>query len=88
MREGAITRDQDIQGGEPIVAGTRTPVRTVAVLFHITYPNDRARVLQALPHLSAAQIDAALRYYNEHRDEIDALIASQDLALQELALSQ
>lgn len=83
-----IERVPGVQGGEPVIAGTRTPVRTVAALFHITYPNDRDRVERALPHVTPEQIDAALCYYDDHRDEIDALIVRHEAAYQELALAR
>lgn len=85
MNLDIIERVPGIHGGEPTVAGTRTPVRTVAALFHITYPQDRERVLRALPHLRPEQVDAALCYYESHRDEIDALIARREAAYRELA---
>ena len=32
-------------------------------------------ILQALPHLSAAQVHAALAYYHDHQEDIDRDIA-------------
>jgi uncharacterized protein (DUF433 family) len=88
MEVDGIERVPGIHGGEPIITGTRTPVRTVAALYYITYPNNRGRVAAALPHLSPEQLDAALRYYAENTAEIDDLIARQEVAFQELALSR
>jgi uncharacterized protein (DUF433 family) len=70
-----ITRIPGVQGGEPVVVGTRTPVRTIAILYHETYAYDLAKVLASLPHLTSTQVDAALAYYRDHRAEIDALSA-------------
>jgi uncharacterized protein (DUF433 family) len=83
-----ITRTPGVQGGEPVLAGTRTPVRTVAVLFHVTYPGDQERVARALPHLRAAQIDAALAYYDCHRNEIDQLIEENRKAFEAFSVTQ
>jgi uncharacterized protein (DUF433 family) len=79
--EKFVTRIPGVQGGEPIIVGTRTPVRTIATLYHVTYPGDLDRVLAALPHLNQAQIEAGLAYYRDHRDEIDADIERQRAAL-------
>jgi uncharacterized protein (DUF433 family) len=76
-----ITSVPDVQGGEPIVRGTRTPVRTIAVLFHQTYAGNPAEARNALPHLTQPQIDAALAYFALHRAEIDTLIARHANAL-------
>ena len=79
-----IERTEGIQGGEPVLWGTRTPVRTVAILFHVTYPGDINEVREALPHLTPVQIDAALAYYDDHRTEIDGYIAEHERVLNEL----
>lgn len=81
--EQHITRTPGVQGGEPVVRGTRTPVRTIAILYHETYPDDLERVRASLPHLEPVQIEAALEYYRAHRPEIDAAIERHRKALQE-----
>lgn len=68
-----IVRNPRILFGEPIIEGTRIPVRSV-VLFHYSYGNI-AGVLSALPTLSASDVETALRFYREHRDEINKHIA-------------
>jgi uncharacterized protein (DUF433 family) len=83
-----IERVEGVQGGEPVVCGTRTPVSTIAILFHVTYPNDIDEVRRALPHLTAEQIDAALAYYQAHRDEIDADIQRHEQALRDFLRQQ
>jgi uncharacterized protein (DUF433 family) len=67
-----IVCSPEIQGGAPVVRGTRTPVRSIATLFFKTYPNDLAAVLAALPHLTVEQIQIAIQYYEAHRADIDA----------------
>jgi uncharacterized protein (DUF433 family) len=79
----AITRTPGVQGGEPCVAGTRTPVRSIAILYYEIY-QDRFEVQRALPHLTLEQIDTALTYYLDHKAEIDALIEGHERALREL----
>ena len=79
-----ITRVKGVQGGEPILKGTRTPVRSVAVLYHFTYLGDLAKVQAALPHLEPDQIEAALAYYEDHQEEIHADLRRHEKALEAL----
>lgn len=78
-----VTRVPGVQGGEPVLVGTRTPVRSIAVLYWRTYPKQIDEVQAALPHLTRIQLDAALAYYCDHRAEIDADIEGHRQALQE-----
>ena len=70
-----------VQGEAPVTRGTRTPVRTVAVLQRETYPDRPEEVAAALPHLTPRQIEAALAYYRDHAGEIDADIERDRKAL-------
>jgi len=79
-----ITRDKSIVNGEPVIEGTRTTVRTI-----IAYSNilpSREEVLAALPHLQLGQIDAALIYYRDHKDEIDSYVTADDNVAQQYAV--
>ncbi len=64
-----ISADPDVQGGAAVVRGTRLPVRAVAFYWRET--GDRARILIAYPQLTPETLDEALRYYEDHRAEID-----------------
>lgn len=67
-----IVTDQSILGGEPIITGTRTPVRAIVELWRMgTGPEE---IATKLPHLTLAQIFDALSYYSEHQEEINAYI--------------
>ena len=77
-----IARVPGVQGGAPVLKGTRTPVRTVAVLYFRTYPNDLDEVQAALPHLTRTQLKAAIDYYRDHAAEIDADIERHRQALE------
>lgn len=59
--------------GEPIIAGTRTPVR--AIVEYWKFGDTPEAIQRKLPHLRLAQIFDALGYYDDHRDEIDGYIA-------------
>ncbi len=75
-RHPLIARDPQICGGEPVLSGTRTPVRAIVEQIHL---GDSPQViLQQLPHLRMEQIRAALEYYREHKLEIDSAIALND----------
>jgi|SRR3990172_6028279 len=72
-----INQTPDICGGAPVIAGTRIRVS------HIVYRYERERqspdeIVQAYPHLTLAQVHAALAYYYSHRESIDREIASSD----------
>ncbi len=69
-----IVSDAAIRRGEPILAGTATPVRAVAELWNQGMAPEEIPV--HLPHLSLQQVFAALHYYAGHREEIDVLIAA------------
>ncbi|MDQ2787986.1 MAG: DUF433 domain-containing protein [Chloroflexota bacterium] len=73
VKARTIVRNPRILFGEPTIEGTRIPVRSV-VLYHYSY-GDIAGVVSALPTLSASDIETALHFYREHRDEINKHIA-------------
>src|SRR5262245_9763366 len=72
--EAGIVSDAGLRNGEPILAGTATPVRAVAELWNQGMAPEEIPI--HLPHLSIQQVFAALHYYTGHRPEIDALIAA------------
>ena len=67
-----IVRSDEILGGEPIVKGTRTPVR--AIVENLRLGLTPAEIPLHLPHLTLAQVYDALSYYSDHQDEVDAHI--------------
>lgn len=67
-----ITRSDDVLSGEPIIEGTRTPVRAVVETWRLGTPPEE--IPQGLPHLTRAQVFAALAYYSDHQDEINTYI--------------
>ncbi len=77
-RTSRIVRDQNVLGGEPTVAGTRVPVRSIVIGLD-RYGGDVARVSRAY-RLDVETVREAVAYYDRHRDEIDALIRDNELA--------
>ncbi len=71
-RHRYIVTDPDILSGEPIIEGTRTPVRAVVELWRQGVPAEE--IPSHLPHLSLAQVFDALSYYSDHQTEINAHI--------------
>jgi uncharacterized protein (DUF433 family) len=63
-----IVTDDEILGGEPIIVGTRTPVRAIVELWRQGLPPEA--IPSRLPHLSVAQVFDALSYYSDHQEEI------------------
>jgi uncharacterized protein (DUF433 family) len=67
-----IARREEVLGGEPIIQGTRTPVRAIVEEWRRGTPPEE--IPEGMPHLTLAQVFAALAYYSDHRDEINAQI--------------
>ena len=73
-----IVRDPRVQGGEPVIHGTRVPVRSIVIASE-EYGGDLARVGRAFS-LDVAAVRAALAYYNQHTAEIDQIIQRHERA--------
>ena len=71
-----ITRIDDVRGGNAIVAGTRIGVHDVIGLLQ-NGENIDTLVTQSFPELTRAQVYECLAYYEDHRGEIDLLVARQ-----------
>jgi uncharacterized protein (DUF433 family) len=69
-----VGRNPEILGGEPVVLGTRLPVRGVVLAAREFGGEEGA--MRAYPHLAAADVRAALEFYEAHREEIDRYIRS------------
>ena len=71
-----VTKDPKIQGGEPIIKGTRFPVRSIVtyILKNGMLPEE---LVKEFPHLKIAAIYDALSYYYDHKDEVEKFINEQ-----------
>src|SRR5215510_7954634 len=69
--------------GVPWIVGANTKVVEV-VLDKLGYGWSPEEIHRQHPHLSMAQIHAALSYYYEHKDEVDADIKRRDRLVEEL----
>src|SRR5713226_9288475 len=73
--------------GIPWISGANTKVVEV-VLDKLAYGWSPEEMHRQHPHLSMAQIHAALSYYYEHKDEVDADIERRDRYVENLRAQQ
>lgn len=72
-----VVCNNKILGGEPIIKGTRTPVRAIVELWRMGVSPEEIKI--KLPHLTLAQIFDALSYYDDHNEEINNYIKKNTL---------
>lgn len=65
--------DAGVRGGEPVVGGTRIPVAAVVRAHQLGLEFDE--ILVQLPSLRPEGLHAALLYYLDHQEQIDAILA-------------
>jgi uncharacterized protein (DUF433 family) len=67
--DGLISQTPALHQGRPIIAGTGTTVRTIAIMYKQgLMPED---IIAELP-ISLAQVYAALTYYHLHTQEVES----------------
>ena len=67
-----ITRNTAILSGEPIVVGTRTPVRSIVEMWRLGVSPEEIPL--HYPHLTLAQVFDALSFYQDNMAEINGYI--------------
>ena len=70
-------------GGRPRIDGRRITVEDVAI-WHERMGMSPDEIVSAYPSLTLADVHAALAYYDENRDRIDADIAEGERFVQEM----
>ena len=73
-----IDRDEKIRGGRPKIAGTGLTVSRIAGWYKMGMTPEE--IALEYPHLTLAQVHAALAYYHINRDEIEADFAQEAAA--------
>jgi uncharacterized protein (DUF433 family) len=73
--------------GKPRIAGTRIKVEQV-VIWHERMGMKPEEIVANWPHLTLADIYAALTYYHDHTDEIERDIADGEKLFEELKARQ
>jgi uncharacterized protein (DUF433 family) len=81
-----IVRSDDIRGGRPRIAGTGITVRRIVGWYKQGLTPEE--IIAEVPHLSLAQVYAALTYYHANREEIEVDIAAEAAEAQHLEMQQ
>src|SRR5437667_9512635 len=72
-RHPYVERRPGVCGGEPVISGTRFPVRSVAInIYRLGMTPEE--MVEAWPYLTLAHIHDALSFYHDHRSLIDRAI--------------
>jgi uncharacterized protein (DUF433 family) len=78
-----ISRQPEIRGGRPCIAGTGVSVRRIAVWRNMG--DTPEEIANNFGHLSLAQVHAALAYYYANRALIDADLEAEECEYDALA---
>ena len=73
-----IVSNPRVQGGEPVIRGTRVPVRSIVIATE-EYRGDLEQVGHAFS-IDVTAVHAALEYYHQHEREIQELIEKHERA--------
>lgn len=71
-RNSYIVTDEKLLDGEPIIRGTKTPVRAIVEMWRLGIAPEE--IPTHLPYLTLAQVFDALRYYAENQRVINGHI--------------
>ena len=70
-----IVSTPDTCGGKPRIAGSRIQVKHLAIM-HERQGMSPEEIVSEFPHLTLADVYAALAYYHDHREAMNAEIAA------------
>ncbi len=71
-----ITVSPGVCGGRPRIAGTGVSVRRIAGWYKLGMSPEE--IATEIPHLTLAQVHAALAYYLANRDQMEAEMAAEE----------
>jgi uncharacterized protein (DUF433 family) len=71
-----IVSTPEVRGGRPRIAGTGVTVRRIVGWYKLGLSAEE--ITTEIPHLTLAQVYAALTYYHANREAIEADIAAED----------
>lgn len=77
-----IDRDPAIRGGRSKIAGTGLTISRIAGWYKMGLTPEE--IALEYPHLTLAQVHAALAHYHANREEIEADLAQEEAAALEL----
>ena len=75
-----VARVKGVCGGQPVVKGTRVPIRIITECWRSGMSPEEIR--DAYPHLALAQIFDALSYAEDHSQEIERFIKEEKAVYQ------
>jgi uncharacterized protein (DUF433 family) len=70
-----ISTRPDVMSGRPCIAGTRVRVMDIVAARQAGVPDDQLLEYFSSRSLTRSELHAALAYYYDHQDEIDAALA-------------
>ena len=70
-----IVQTPGVRSGHPIVEATRIGVHDVVAMIKTGASVDG--VVASLPRLTRAQVYECLAYYEDHKDQLESLVAAQ-----------
>lgn len=82
-----IESREGVCGGKPCIAGTRIRVWDIHV-WHDLRGQSPEEIVALYPQLSVADVHAALAYYLDHQQEIDAQALAEQAEIARLATAQ
>ena len=77
-----IVRTPEIRGGRARIAGTGMTVRRVVGWYKLGLSPEE--IVSEIPHLTLAQVYAALTYYHANREEIETDITAEEIEVERL----
>ena len=77
-----IVRTPEIRGGRPRIAGTGITVQRIVGWYKLGLSAEE--IANQIPHLTLAQVYAAMAYYHANRDEIEQALAMEDAEAEQL----
>jgi uncharacterized protein (DUF433 family) len=81
-----IDRSPGVHNNRPKIAGTGVTVRRIAGWYLRGYAPEE--IVRKIPHLTLAQVHAALAYYYANRDEIEQDLVAEEALYEDLATEQ
>jgi uncharacterized protein (DUF433 family) len=73
-----ITTNSQVMSGRPCIAGTRVRVMDIVGAYKAGVSDDQLRDYFSSRRLTLSEIHAALAYYYDHQEEIDAAFSEDE----------
>ena len=77
-----IVQSPEIRGGRPRIAGTGVTVMRIVGWYKLGLSPEE--IVSQIPHLTLAQVHAALAYYHANKEEIEQDLADEDTQAERL----